>query len=196
MTTVQRWEKREGMPVQRHLHDKIGSATPPARTWMPGRAPESSSRSGAWEHCHLGSSPRPPPERITLSSAMDSRLTAGGGSNCTSGWHNPFASEDGYFLAKPHRGRTISDGHGFRWIRASRCNFPRRPFRSLSVGRDGATDIWVTQVGSGVFHNLTHGSVPDLVNPSDWEPGFSPDGSLLRFGCAEQDASAVATLGV
>ena len=25
ITTVQRWEKREGMPVRRHLHDKLGS---------------------------------------------------------------------------------------------------------------------------------------------------------------------------
>ena len=25
VTTVQRWEKREGMPVHRHLHDSIGS---------------------------------------------------------------------------------------------------------------------------------------------------------------------------
>src|SRR3954463_9883815 len=25
VTTVQRWEKREGMPVQRHLHDRVGS---------------------------------------------------------------------------------------------------------------------------------------------------------------------------
>src|SRR4029450_14073114 len=25
ISTVQRWEKREGMPVHRHLHDKIGS---------------------------------------------------------------------------------------------------------------------------------------------------------------------------
>ena len=25
VTTVQRWEKREGMPVQRHLHDRTGS---------------------------------------------------------------------------------------------------------------------------------------------------------------------------
>ena len=24
VTTVQRWEKREGMPVHRHLHDKAG----------------------------------------------------------------------------------------------------------------------------------------------------------------------------
>ena len=25
MTTVRRWEKREGMPVHRHVHDKLGS---------------------------------------------------------------------------------------------------------------------------------------------------------------------------
>src|ERR1700742_220650 len=25
ITTVQRWEKREGMPVHRHVHDKTGS---------------------------------------------------------------------------------------------------------------------------------------------------------------------------
>ena len=25
VTTVQRWEKREAMPVRRHLHDKAGS---------------------------------------------------------------------------------------------------------------------------------------------------------------------------
>lgn len=25
VTTVQRWEKKEGMPVHRHLHDKLGS---------------------------------------------------------------------------------------------------------------------------------------------------------------------------
>src|SRR4029077_17219384 len=25
LTTVQRWEKREGMPVHRHLHDRMGS---------------------------------------------------------------------------------------------------------------------------------------------------------------------------
>lgn len=25
VTTVQRWERREGMPVHRHLHDKRGS---------------------------------------------------------------------------------------------------------------------------------------------------------------------------
>ncbi|MGC2613334.1 MAG: hypothetical protein WA354_04820, partial [Terracidiphilus sp.] len=27
VTTVQRWEKREGMPVHRHLHERIGSVS-------------------------------------------------------------------------------------------------------------------------------------------------------------------------
>ena len=40
VTTVQRWEKREGMPVHRHLHDKRGSVYAIAEeldAWMQGR---------------------------------------------------------------------------------------------------------------------------------------------------------------
>ena len=38
VTTVQRWEKREGMPVHRHLHDRMGRSTPPGRNWTRGPA--------------------------------------------------------------------------------------------------------------------------------------------------------------
>ncbi len=31
VTTVQRWEKREGMPVHRHVHEKRGSVLRPCR---------------------------------------------------------------------------------------------------------------------------------------------------------------------
>src|SRR6202051_1334906 len=40
VTTVQRWEKREGMPVHRHLHDKRGSVyalTEELDRWMQSR---------------------------------------------------------------------------------------------------------------------------------------------------------------
>jgi hypothetical protein len=40
VTTVQRWEKREGMPVHRHVHDKRGSVyalTEELDAWMQGR---------------------------------------------------------------------------------------------------------------------------------------------------------------
>jgi hypothetical protein len=40
VTTVQRWEKREGMPVRRHLHDRVGSvyaSRADLDAWMRGR---------------------------------------------------------------------------------------------------------------------------------------------------------------
>src|SRR5204863_8564204 len=40
VTTVQRWEKREAMPVHRHLHDRIGSVyafRAALDTWARGR---------------------------------------------------------------------------------------------------------------------------------------------------------------
>ena len=54
-------------------------------------------------------------------------------------------------------------------------------FVAFLSGRDGQTDVWVTQPGSGLFHNLTRGSAPDMVNPSVRNLGFSPDGSLVTF---------------
>ena len=47
--------------------------------------------------------------------------------------------------------------------------------------RDGHTDVWITQIGSGQFHNLTHGSVAELVNPSVRTLGFSQDDALVTF---------------
>jgi Tol biopolymer transport system component len=54
-------------------------------------------------------------------------------------------------------------------------------FVAFLSNRDGHPDVWVTQPGSGQFHNLTRGSAPELVNPSVRVLGFSPDGSLVTF---------------
>jgi len=54
-------------------------------------------------------------------------------------------------------------------------------FVAFLSGREGHTDVWVTQPGSGQFHNLTRGSAPELVNPSVRVLEFSPDGSLVLF---------------
>jgi Tol biopolymer transport system component len=54
-------------------------------------------------------------------------------------------------------------------------------FVAFLSNRDGHTDVWVTQPGSGQFHNLTRGSALELVNPSVRTLGFSPDGSLVTF---------------
>jgi len=75
-------------------------------------------------------------------------------------------------------------------------------FVAFLSDRGGHTDVWVTQPGSGQFHNLTRGSAPELVNPSVRTLGFSPDGSLVTFWVrkpagpnAQIDTWAVPTLG-
>ena len=76
-------------------------------------------------------------------------------------------------------------------------------FVAFLSDRDGQMDVWVTQVGSGQFHNLTRGSAPELVNPSIRTLGFSPDGSFVTFWVRKQGGSsggdisiwAVPTLG-
>src|SRR5437762_10513061 len=49
VTTVQRWEKREGMPVHRHLHDKMGSVyafRADLDTWARSRNPAAGQENG------------------------------------------------------------------------------------------------------------------------------------------------------
>ena len=45
--------------------------------------------------------------------------------------------------------------------------------------RDGAFDVWLSQIGSGEFQNLTKGRVPELLNPYVRNVGFSSDGSHM-----------------
>jgi Tol biopolymer transport system component len=63
-------------------------------------------------------------------------------------------------------------------------------FAAFLSDRDGQMDVWVTQVGSGQVHNLTHGTETELVNPSVRTLGFSPDGSLVTFWVRRHDGSS------
>jgi serine/threonine protein kinase/Tol biopolymer transport system component len=58
---------------------------------------------------------------------------------------------------------------------------PDGKFVAFLSDRDGPIDVWLTQVGSGQFSNLTRGAFPELVNPDLRTLGFSADGSLVTF---------------
>src|SRR4029077_8408721 len=45
--------------------------------------------------------------------------------------------------------------------------------------RHGAFDVWLGQIGSGEFQNLTKGRFPELLNPLIRNVGFSADGSHM-----------------
>jgi Tol biopolymer transport system component len=206
VTTVQRWEKREGMPVHRHLHDRMGSvyaSRAELDTWARGRNVRAAQESDI--NVPSPDLPAPPPPSATSTSLTHWRfllLLAAAGALVAMGsalwlqrtehfWRNPLADA---------RFQTVTDFDGVeQGVAVSRDGH----FIAFLSNRDGQMDVWVTQVGSGQFHNLTHGSALELVNPSIRTMGFSPDGAFVTFWVRKQNGSnggdisvwAVPTLG-
>ncbi|HXP08447.1 MAG TPA: hypothetical protein VN828_08125, partial [Acidobacteriaceae bacterium] len=193
VTTVQRWEKREGMPVYRHLHDRMGSvyaSRVELDDWTFSRnlgAAQGNARDAA---ATAAAPPRLPAASTSATStrapstfwgrwrlllvvvALVAVLAIVAGfwlQRKEYFWRNPIANA---------RFQMVTDFGGMEQAAAvSRDGH----FVAFLSDRDGQMDVWVTQVGSGQFHNLTHGAVPGLVNPSVRTLGFSPDGSLVTF---------------
>src|SRR6266481_6909177 len=206
VTTVQRWEKREGMPVHRHLHDKMGSVYA-SRAELDAWA-RSRNLQAAQENEDNASSHNPPAQLAR--SAISTSLTrwrfvlplVAAAAALAIGASLWFHMRE-YFWRSPiadARFQTVTDFDGDEQAAAvSRDGH----FVAFLSDRDGQVDVWVTQVGSGQFHNLTRGSAPELVNPSVRTLGFSPDGSFVTFWVRKQDGSssggisiwAVPTLG-
>jgi Tol biopolymer transport system component len=71
------------------------------------------------------------------------------------------------------------------------------------TNRGARTDVWVTQIGSGTYRDLTHGDLRVVVNPQVRTLGFSADSSLVSIWTRRSDGSkpedvtvlAVPTLG-
>ena len=200
VTTVQRWEKREGMPVHRHLHEKRGSVyalRPELDAWARTRnlreTEEDAAASGSVE-VPVTAAPKARWTRILLPLAAVLVLAIGAWFWLVRTeylWRNPIENAEFQvvtdFGGAEQAAAVSRDGH----------------FIAFLSDRDGRMDVWVTQVGSGQFHNLTQGNAPELTNPSLRTLGFSPDGSLVTYWIRRQDAShgsrisvwAVPTLG-
>jgi Tol biopolymer transport system component len=204
VTTVQRWEKREGMPVHRHLHDRMGSVyafRADLDAWVRSRNLRAARENGNGPPLP---NPLAPPRSAILASltrwtfALPLAATA----VLAIGAILWFQMRD-YFWRNPvadARFQTVTDFDGVEQAAAvSRDGH----FVAFLSDRDGPMDVWVTQVGSGQFHNLTRRSAPELVNPSVRTLGFSPDGTLVAFWVRKKDGStegdisiwAVPTLG-
>ncbi len=188
VTTVQRWEKREGMPVHRHLHDRIGSVY------------ASRAELDAWARSRSSQSPQENAGKVTPDVALPSPRSA---TSLTRWILVSLAVAVGllvgailwfrkteYFWQTPianARFQTVTD---FGGAEQSAAISRDGQFVAFLSDRDGKTDVWVTQIGSGQFHNLTHGSAPELLNPLLRNLAFSPDGSLVTFWARKHDGSS------
>jgi Tol biopolymer transport system component len=199
VTTVQRWEKREGMPVHRHRHDRAGSIyafTAELDAWARGRnvRPGQENSNDDESAIPLGMPPRSalPAARsqwkVILPVATVAALLAIAVSfwlrNTEYFWRDPIASA---------RLQTVTE---FEGVEQSAAVSRDGQFVAFLSDRDGQTDVWVTQVGSGQFHNLTRGTAQGLANPSLRALGFSPDGSLVTFWLRKQDGLSIGVWAV
>lgn len=192
VTTVRRWEKREGMPVHRHLHDRMGSVyafRSELDAWMRTRNLQATQED---EHEPSPLIPSSPPHRrpiwtsfrwmivfpLLASVAILSLAAIFWLQRTEHFWRNPIANA---------RFQSVTDFDGV--AEAAAISRDGR-FVAFLSDRDGPMDVWVAQIGSGEFHNLTHGSAPELVNPSVRTMGFSPDGSLVTFWGRKQESTS------
>jgi Tol biopolymer transport system component len=218
VTTVQRWEKREGMPVHRHQHDRIGSvyafrseldAWARSRTLAVGSAQandgpgdeDPTDRTASDRQRRSEAGPRPAPStapplparprtwaRALVAGAALAVLAAALGlwqlRSREPGWRNPLADA---------RFQTLTDFAGIE--QAAALSRDGR-FAAFQSDRDGRMDVWVTQIGTGQFQNLTRGAAPEIVNPSVRALGFSPDGALVTFWARGRGGSSQPDIGV
>jgi Tol biopolymer transport system component len=63
-------------------------------------------------------------------------------------------------------------------------------FATFLSDRDGIFDVWVGQIGSGQFLNLTKGKYPSLANPIVRNVSFSDDSTHVAFRVNSEDGKA------
>jgi Tol biopolymer transport system component len=206
VTTVQRWEKREGMPVHRHLHERIGSVSASRAeldAWARGRNLQSGDTNGNHAIAPDSSTPTPGSAITTSRARWRYLLLPAIAVAALAIGAIVWVQKTEYFWRSPiaeARFQTITDFDGLEQAAAvSRDG----QFVAFLSDRDGQMDVWVTQAGSGQFHNLTRGAATNLVDPLLRTVGFSPDGSLVTYWTRKQGSAggdqisiwAVPTLG-
>ena len=215
VTTVQRWERRESMPVHRHVHDKQGSVyafRSELDAWWEsrrGKLPDSGDaapepgQSPPSEHSPPGHSPpsllRVPP--VSAVAGPEGRAS-GFMRMIQRPWPAAIAAvllllwaalrfghPAGESWRNPLASATVTRLTDWPGIEQAAEISRDGRWASFLADRDGHMDAWLTRIGSGSYRNLTRGEHSELVNPSIRTLGFSADGSLVTVWTRSSDGS-------
>ncbi len=216
VTTVQRWEKREGLPVHRHLHDKMGSVyafRAEVDSWASSRSLTVAAGEAAQDRAQTVTEGQPARQHGVDAEAERDLKPAGAavGHRRLLFWLLGAAAAVLAVVATLWQLQKRASAReaplaGSRFLRLADFDGIEQAatisrdgrFVAFQSDRDGRMDVWVTQVGTGQFINLTHGAAPEIVNPSIRTLGFSPDGSLVTYwarghgGSSQPDISVFA----
>ena len=194
VSTVQRWERREGLPVHRHLHDKQGSVYAfrhELDRWWDSRRSAITEGEGdkgaAGVTAPAAALPTPGAPRsrlwlrnpavwvvpaVVLAAVLGWILL-----RATAAWRNPL--EEARFTR-------VADFAGFE--QAASLSHDGRLLAFVGK-QEGRNDVWIGEIGSGRYRNLTRGVAEELVNPSIRTLGFTPDASRVSIWTRGADGS-------
>jgi Tol biopolymer transport system component len=194
VSTVQRWERREAMPIHRHLHDKQGSVfafRSELDAWWGSRHMRLTEGAEAEQSVQVlqtvtnatptielrTHSPRLLQWGIATAIILITGALAWYATKADYFWRNPLVNAKFIrlldFAATEQAAAISRDGH----------------FVAFLSDHDGQIDAWVSEVGSGTYRNLTHGTLRGLANPSIRSLSFSVDSSLVSIWTRQSDGS-------
>jgi Tol biopolymer transport system component len=214
--TVQRWEKREGMPIHRHLHDKMGSVyafRAELDGWARNRRLLTSAETGSPLTTEVPEPAAGPPvqDRLPRPGADAMPAARAVSETKTPRWVWALAILGLLFVLAaaamwPRRSSTDAGNPltnarflqltDFSGIEQAAAISRDGKLVAFLADRDGQMDVWVTHVGSGDFHNLTRGALRDIVNPSVRTLGFSPDGTLVTIWARRVNAAQQSEISI
>jgi Tol biopolymer transport system component len=207
VSTVQRWEKREGMPVRRHLHHKLGSVyafRAELDAWSLSRSsgvgPKDDGEAAPAVEGLEGTGNAPSAGTSTARPRVHRWLLAGlamaAGAIVAIGTGLWLLDRAGHFWRNPLAHARFLRVTDFDGVEQAAAVSRDGKFIAFLSDRDGSMDVWVTQVGTGQFHNLTRGSIRELANPSLRTISFSADATHVFFWVRETAASNVSRISV
>jgi Tol biopolymer transport system component len=186
VTTVQRWERREGMPVHRHQHDRRGSVYAykgELDAWLAQRstAPDALVDAAGEPRAQYT---RP---RFVVASLLAAVLLFGMGY----WWIGPRTTT----APPPLAGARFSPLTDFPGLEQAAAISRDGRYVAFLSARSGRVDVWVGETGGGEFRNLTTGATPELLNPEIRNLAFTPDGANV-LAWTRVPGGAVATWSV
>jgi Tol biopolymer transport system component len=194
VTTVQRWERREALPIHRHVHDKLGSVfafRSELDAWWESRRTQLTSEGAGEQPAPVSPTaedrPGIAPRRSRRTRVVHLALAAA--AVLLLGALAWFAVEWGYFWHSPLANAKFTRLLDFAGTEQAAAISRDGKLMAFLSDRDGQTDAWVSEIGSGTYRNLTHGEVHDLANPSVRALSFSADSSLVSIWTRRPDGS-------
>jgi Tol biopolymer transport system component len=196
VSTVQRWERRERLPVHRHLHDKQGSVyafrTELDQWWESRRSAITQQEETAQgvpaiaQPAAESATPGVLPPGLWLRSKPAVWVALAVVAAAALGWILTYATPAWRSPLDEARFTRVADFPGFEQA----AGLSRDGHLVAFIGeQEGHHDVWISELGSGHYRNLTRGVTLELVNPSIRTLGFTPDAARVSIWTRGADGS-------